>query len=142
MNLQSFSMSSRLIYVVVMEASIIILSPALSIFTRVRGSQERLFRILTLLISFIISAAEISKRTGGLRGLRGLQDFQTRKKRAPWGLFTQIIIIQYIRCPCNIYTCANRISMRLIFDLHTRVRILKSLSCDPRTRVNIARAAN
>ena len=43
-------------------------------------------------------------------------------------------------CPVNIHTCANRISMRLIFDLHARVRILKSLSCNPRTRVNIDRA--
>ena len=33
--------------------------------------------------------------------------------------------------------------MRLIFyPLHTRVIILKSLSFDPRTRVNIDRAAN
>ena len=31
--------------------------------------------------------------------------------------------------------------MRLFFYLHTRVRILKSLSFDPRTRVNIDRAA-
>ena len=29
------------------------------------------------------------------------------------------------RCPVNIHTCANRISMRLFLDPHTRVRILK-----------------
>ena len=58
-------------------------------------------------------------RTGGLRGLQVFQNF---KKRAPLGTFHRNYNYS-VPCPCNIYTCANRISMRLFFDLQTRVRI-------------------
>ena len=61
-----------------------------------------------------------------------------------WGLFTEIIIILLAALAIfTDYTCANRISMRLFFDLlNTRVRILKNSIFDLRTRVNIARVAN
>ena len=67
--------------------------------------------------------------------------FQKAKKRAPLGIFHRNYNYS-VGCPCNIYRCANRISMRLFFDLQTRVRILKSSISDLRTRVNIARAGH